>query len=83
MAKKQTKAIDMKWISVKDKLPENETMVFVVRQSKHEIATDYVYYEDGFQFAYTCLVDGCGQDNQEYNDVTHWMLIPKPPKSEK
>ena len=49
----------MEWINVKDRLPENETMVFIVRASKYDLATDYAYYEDGFEFAYTCLIDGC------------------------
>ena len=63
----------MKWISVKDRLPENYTFV-VAWSYRLWIGWHYCLYENG-QFT-------CEEDNLEFEleNVTHWM-IPTMPKS--
>jgi len=63
----------MKWISVKDRLPENYTFV-VAWSYRLWIGWHYCLYENG-QFT-------CEDDNLEFEleNVTHWM-IPTIPKS--
>lgn len=65
------------WISVKDRLP-NEEEIFLVYNGKSNDS----YIELGFwnldkkRFEY--------YDNEDYGlemyDITHWMPLPKPPK---
>ena len=66
------------WISVKDKLPEDEQLVFCsgldfeVGPSRHY---GVLRYNNG-EFAY---VDDDGI-YEEWKYITHWMPLPKPPK---
>lgn len=60
------------WISVKDRLPENDDRVLVYLDSERgytKIDTDGIYYRGG-------------QWVRWGNDVTHWMPLPTPPKGE-
>lgn len=66
-------AIDQKWISVKDQLPEPDHVVFCfvdLREKFQEdtyIMSSYSYNKDGF-------------DTHLKDYITHWMPLPEPPK---
>lgn len=58
------------WISVKDKLPENDVRVLVFLNSKRsytETDTDRMHAGEWVRWG---------------NDVTHWMPLPEPPKED-
>ncbi len=58
----------MKWISVKDKLPDHYTWVLAINQVSHYIALHT--YNNSFRMG-----------NGKINGITHWMPLPnKPPK---
>ena len=65
------------WISVKDRLPEDETVVIAYVQHKigwyrmfawHDM---YGWHSSALEF-----------DDKESDYVTHWMPLPEPPKEE-
>ncbi len=62
----------MEWISVKDRLPEeNNTFsefIVIVRGAKRPTVLEYQGHE--------WWVD----ENGNYYDVTHWMPLPEPPE---
>jgi hypothetical protein len=60
------------WISVKDRLPEEEGEVWVCYDGKSD---------DGYYFAETLVFDA---DHAEFPNVTHWCpkTPPSPPKEE-
>lgn len=65
----------MEWISVKDRLPTEETNVLVFAVSRYasgqEIFIDRMMQsKDGLIWVYT----------QNHYEITHWMPIPEPPK---
>ena len=64
----------MEWISVKDRLPEDDAMCLVYGRNWHEIVVA-IYYGDGKWL--TCY----GLTNIT-RFVTHWMPMPMPPKEE-
>ncbi len=58
------------WISVKDRLPEEDVRVLVYINSERsytKIDTDRIKY---------------GKWIRWYKDVTHWQPLPEPPKEE-
>lgn len=57
----------MKWISVKDKLPEKAGPYLVFHD---DIGVGIALYLGGLWLA----------DNNHYEFVTHWMPLPEPPK---
>ncbi len=60
----------MKWISVKDRLPENNVEVLTYGKSDIEIENflnSVFYFHD----------DGCDFPDMT---ITHWMPLPKPPE---
>jgi len=61
----------MKWISVKDRLPELYDIVIIATKKYVSSGTyhDTYWYDRG----YDCSLS-------ENNPVTHWMLLPEPPK---
>lgn len=69
----------MEWISVKDRLPPNDTLVFIcgIEKDGEKLNVYYAeshFYGKGFEFPYY------GQDmTADHDNVTHWM-IPEPPK---
>ena len=77
----------MEWISVKDRLPEDDQHVLVYHAEDFHITvgyfeSDYVQYyieSDGSKF-YTD--DGWETEISwaPKGDVTHWMPLPEPPK---
>ena len=63
---KKQENLQVKWISVKDRLPDdNIAMTFVIRV-ENPIPTARLYRGNG--------------EWQSRATVTHWMYIPKPPK---
>lgn len=86
--KKQPHWID-NWISVKDRLPENQNPVMVfVPPHVDEIKGTFLGYV-GMAY-YTSLGEGfwCGTDGNLYGAIgmihtpTHWMPLPEPPKED-
>lgn len=65
----------MKWISVKDKLPEEGTDVLSCNIKSKEIAIDYIvkFESEPLGYIWACRL----QD--EFNNVTHWMPLPELP----
>ncbi len=59
-----------KWISVKDRLPEEMRAVIV--WTKDRAMGEAWLAEDGFEWC----------ESGERADVTHWMPMPQPPKGE-
>jgi len=65
----------MKWISVKDKLPDVDIYVLGYNISWGE--TQVVCRKSHSLQGY------CFLDSDDYNvNITHWMPLPKPPKEE-
>jgi len=72
----------MKWISVNDRLPEDDTNVMGYGYWDSEIdrlddfrSTGYVNYDGG-----TWEIIGGAYYTAWLNGVTHWMPLPEPPK---
>lgn len=69
----------MKWISVKDKLPEeDQTVVFVEKNGSFPCLGIYNTY-NGIGEWYIPAYD----DAASSEFVTHWMPLPEPPKQTK
>ena len=64
--------MSVKWISVKDCLPEYDHDVFVA-------------FGDGIGSYVAQYLDGkwilSGQRHETHNEITYWMLIPDPPQA--
>lgn len=76
------------WISVKDRLPDNDEVVLVSTASpKGPIAVFTAYYWPYESNAHgdvknawqNCDLDGIYQLNAAY--ITHWMPLPAPPEA--
>jgi|HubBroStandDraft_4_1064222.scaffolds.fasta_scaffold32474_3 hypothetical protein len=69
----------MNWISVNDRLPENEDVVAVICEygivSAYFCRSDDEYYSN--QWIINCP---CGYLDNSPNNVTHWMPLPELPK---
>jgi hypothetical protein len=79
---KEAQEIGKEWISVKDRLPEFEGIVWVKRLTEKwpELAfyRDYEGHpEDAFQDP-LAVNDGEGLNQEYYLDVTHWMDLIEP-----
>lgn len=70
----------MEWISVKDKLPDVGQNVFVCSKNGHvqEVAYSIGKWDD-LLFWVDCLEEF---DSVSFDQFTHWMPLPQPPKSE-
>ena len=64
------------WISVKDRLPENDQWALCFMKDK-SFGTFRV-----FQWNYIDWQWNDGNEWYDENDVTHWMPLPQPPKGE-
>jgi hypothetical protein len=64
------------WISVKDRLPENDHWALCFMKDK-SFGTFRV-----FQWNYIDWQWNDGSEWYDENDVTHWMPLPEPPKGE-
>ena len=61
----------MRWINIKDRLPKvNED---VLTYDGENMLIEYLLNDEDV-FTWSC---------NEYNDITHWMSLPSPPKKEK
>ena len=71
-----------KWISVDERLPENETPVLIWHRDRlriAEIRTEEPGWEDTYKaFEYWDEPYNDGQDI-EWGDVSHWQPLPEPP----
>ena len=75
----------MNWISVKDRLPEKvENRLFptvIVYTTTGEVAVGFIDYTGDTFWVLRGDADTLEEHPMEY--VTHWMLLPEPPKEEK
>ena len=81
----------MDWISVKDRLPDEDAayMVFYHEWSNGEFLPKYderyvkiIKFFRGFGWIFpVCVDEKC--ENDTNREVTHRMLLPEPPKEEK
>lgn len=71
------------WISVEDRLPENENNVLAVLDGQTCIMSYFDFQENGETFkVWGYVYDGINGDG-EYDDnynPTHWQPLPTPPK---
>ena len=75
----------MEWISVEKNKPKYEESVLLL--VRHKGTVQGHVFEDcelnemsGEFFTYDSFYDEFHDDYLEYDDVTHWMLLPEPPK---
>jgi hypothetical protein len=66
-----------KWISVKDRLPENRDDVLLCRKWWNEIRNPQMGWYNEVSGEWFDL------SNRVIHNVTHWMPLPEPPKEEK
>lgn len=73
----------VKWISVKDRLPEDDGKYMVWYKGELDIcefdveSQTFGYTYDDYDEMYSHLV--CWDDGMD-KDITHWMPLPEPPK---
>jgi len=58
------------WISVKDRLPKEKQRVLVYHPDMQDADTGPI----SVQWGWIC--------HKKWNDVTHWMPLPEPPKED-
>lgn len=69
----------MEWISVKDRLPNfredsfSSDDVLVIYDTGKMAVRRYFFYDFFWE-----IIDG----DHEYDEITHWMPLPQPPKDE-
>ena len=66
------------WISVKDRLPEDETVVIAYVQHKIGWYRMFAWHD-----MYGWHSNAPGFDEEESDYVTHWMPLPEPPEEER
>lgn len=72
---------EMKWISVKDKLPENIDDVLAWSAAYQMHGVFYYRAADARWIAQTDYIDfDCGCQTDKGVNITHWMPLPKPPQ---
>jgi len=65
--------MDMKWISVKDRLPENEDVVLIYAGDEYQ---DVAMFSNSDFYEFDWEHDGWEHESE----VTHWMPLPVPPE---
>jgi hypothetical protein len=70
------------WISVKDRLPEADELVICFGRAfcQNGPSVEQGRYNKWGQWQ-NCEWDGCG-GYEYFDEVTHWMPLPKPPEKE-
>lgn len=74
------------WISVKDKLP-NENGTYIVYTHDGKLANGWVWFDDAvvvadYTFGMWWWYNKNGIDFDITDIVTHWMPLPEPPRME-
>jgi hypothetical protein len=70
------------WIPVSERMPENEAevLVYVPNAEYNKIGMDTWRMQHESPLGYGPSVEiGMMWDNHEFEEVTHWMTLPKPP----
>ena len=75
------------WISVKDRLPEEgQGLVLVYAPNNKYVAFQLdewsMQREAPVSFSSATIEVGEGWDNFEFEEITHWMPLPNPPKEQ-
>ena len=69
----------MKWISVKDRLPEVKQRVLLFTEG--EAIEGWLTDVEGVHWYFITLsIHGCGCCGEDDDEVTHWMPLPEPPE---
>ena len=63
------------WISVKDRLPENETEVIIIVQHKIGWYRAFAWHDE---YGWHSSAEEFGDGESDF--VTYWMPLPEPPK---
>lgn len=69
----------MKWVSVKDRLPDSEERVLTItvyKQNRKDVPQIF-YYLNNYSFV---LKRWEYPEDQCYEKITHWQPLPEPPK---
>jgi hypothetical protein len=79
----------MKWISVKDRLPEDHKKIIVYGRSKNEWEVSEGWFEKNHKGSWPyklpiadrwiMYLDQCCRDELFWDEVTHWMPLPMGP----
>lgn len=69
----------MKWISVKDQLPEDDAIV-IAFDAEFDTVLELRYNTSYFKHKGFWLYENGGEYEYEYKEVTHWMPLPEKPK---
>lgn len=75
------------WISVKDRLPEYDKTVLVVNEDGYMHTAVRIKGSiariDEWQIKFgVCFTDNDVWEEDEHGKITHWRLLPEPPKGE-
>ena len=68
-----------RWISCKDKMPEDNTLVLFVYASENGIKSVHYGYHTTIRGIYSGWSKTSGGWEYSDEDVTHWQPIPEPP----
>jgi hypothetical protein len=69
----------MKWISVKNRLPSNDETVLIISDRYYPSSAVFCKATDSKGATHNVWFDA-HDSNAEYYDITHWSVLPKPPK---
>lgn len=69
-----------KWISCKDKMPEDNTSVLFVYVSENGVKSVHYGYHTTIRGVYSGWRKTSGGWEYSDEEVTHWQPIPEPPK---
>lgn len=64
-----------KWISVKDKLPDEDVYILLAYDDEIRIGALNSYVTKNISFYCRCCLD-------DFHGITHWMRLPAPPEKE-
>ena len=72
---------ERQWVSVKDRLPENNRFVLVCNDDWHMMVAQYIEETAQWQYKYINY-DVDVWDDEEQGPVCWWAELPEPPKEE-